>query len=92
MLWQPAESARAGSEPADMAAIEQKFQAFLGAANAPGALDARTKRATAIALSVLARAARASNSTSARPARKGFRPRKSTKPPGLRLPSAARRR
>jgi AhpD family alkylhydroperoxidase len=33
----------------------QKFQAFLAAANGPGALDARTKRAMAIALSVLAR-------------------------------------
>jgi selenide,water dikinase len=33
----------------------QKFQAFLAAANGPGVLDARTKRAMAIALSVLAR-------------------------------------
>ena len=34
-----------------------KFHAFLEAANQPGALDARTKRAMAIALSVLARCA-----------------------------------
>jgi AhpD family alkylhydroperoxidase len=33
----------------------EKFHAFLEAANRPGALDARTKRAMAIALSVLAR-------------------------------------
>ena len=32
-----------------------KFREFLGAANAPGALDGRTKRAIAIALSVLAK-------------------------------------
>ncbi len=32
-----------------------KFQAFLAAANAPGRLGARTKRAMAVALSVLAR-------------------------------------
>ena len=31
----------------------QKFQDFLKSANAPGALDARTKEAVAIALSVL---------------------------------------
>ncbi len=35
--------------------IPEKFQAFLAVANAPGRLDARTKRAMAIALSVLAR-------------------------------------
>jgi AhpD family alkylhydroperoxidase len=34
---------------------QQKFHDFLKSANAPGALDARTKRAVAIALSVLAR-------------------------------------
>ena len=34
-----------------------KFQAFLAVANAPGQLGARTKRAMAIALSVLARCA-----------------------------------
>ena len=33
----------------------EKFHAFLEAANGPGALGARTKRAMAIALSVLAR-------------------------------------
>ena len=35
--------------------IEAKFHEFLKSAGAPGALDARTKRAIAIALSVLAR-------------------------------------
>ena len=34
---------------------QQKFHEFLKAANAPGAVDARTKRLIAIALSVLAR-------------------------------------
>jgi len=36
-------------------AAERKFQEFLQAAGAPGALDAKTKQAVAIALSVLAR-------------------------------------
>jgi len=36
-------------------AAEQKFQAFLQAANQPGALNGKTKRAIAIALSVMAR-------------------------------------
>lgn len=36
-------------------AAERKFQEFLQAANAPGALDAKTKQAIAVALSVLAR-------------------------------------
>jgi AhpD family alkylhydroperoxidase len=36
-------------------AAERKFQEFLQAAGAPGALDAKTKQAIAIALSVLAR-------------------------------------
>ena len=40
---------------ADVGAIEQNFRGFLDAANSPGALGARTKRAMAIALSVLAR-------------------------------------
>ena len=35
--------------------LQQKFQAFMKAANTPGALDSRTKQAVAIALSVLAR-------------------------------------
>lgn len=35
--------------------IEKKFQEFMKAAVSPGALDARTKRAVAIALSVLAK-------------------------------------
>jgi AhpD family alkylhydroperoxidase len=40
---------------ADAAGTREKFQAFLEAANGPGVLGARTKRAMAIALSVLAR-------------------------------------
>jgi selenide, water dikinase len=44
----------AGGE-SGIAAIQQKFLDFLQAANAPGALDGKTKRAIAIALSVLAR-------------------------------------
>jgi AhpD family alkylhydroperoxidase len=43
------------SAPAGSETIEQNFRAFLDAASAPGALGARTKRAMAIALSVLAR-------------------------------------
>lgn len=43
-----------GEKPA-VVATQQKFHDFLKSANAPGALDARTKRAVAIALSVLAR-------------------------------------
>ncbi|HOB74168.1 MAG TPA: carboxymuconolactone decarboxylase family protein [Phycisphaerae bacterium] len=35
--------------------IQRKFQDFLKAANAPGALDAHTKQAISLALSVLAR-------------------------------------
>jgi AhpD family alkylhydroperoxidase len=38
-----------------VAVAKQKFQEFLQAAGAPGALDAKTKQAIAIALSVLAR-------------------------------------
>ena len=40
---------------AEAGGTKAKFQAFLAAANGPGALGARTKRAMAIALSVLAR-------------------------------------
>ena len=43
-----------GRKPA-VVETQQKFHDFLKSANAPGALDARTKRAVAIALSVLAR-------------------------------------
>ena len=35
--------------------IQKKFQEFLKSANAPGALDAHTKKTVAIALSVLAK-------------------------------------
>jgi len=45
----------ASHDPSNAATIQQKFQEFLAAANAPGALDAHTKQAIAIALSVLAR-------------------------------------
>jgi selenide, water dikinase len=50
-----------GAEPAaappagDAPGIQRKFMEFMKAAAAPGALDARTKRAIAIALSVLAK-------------------------------------
>jgi AhpD family alkylhydroperoxidase len=52
----PVEASRraAGDKPA-VVESQQKFFDFLKSANAPGALDARTKRAVAIALSVLAR-------------------------------------
>lgn len=43
-----------GEKPA-VVETQQKFHEFLKSANAPGGLDARTKRAVAIALSVLAR-------------------------------------
>jgi selenide,water dikinase len=43
-----------GEKPA-VVGTQQKYHDFLKSANAPGALDARTKRAVAIALSVLAR-------------------------------------
>jgi selenide,water dikinase len=45
----------AGCDAGNAAATEQKFQAFLEAAGTPGALDGKTKRAIAIALSVMAR-------------------------------------
>jgi selenide, water dikinase len=49
----------AGHQTADeagvVAATQRKFQEFLQAAGAPGALDGKTKQAIAIALSVLAR-------------------------------------
>jgi AhpD family alkylhydroperoxidase len=44
-----------GAGGAGVGAIREKFQEFLKAANAPGALDAATKQAIAIALSVLAK-------------------------------------
>jgi selenide,water dikinase len=48
----PAEPAAAGRGPSE---AQQKFMEFLKSTAAPGALDARTKRAISIALSVLAR-------------------------------------
>jgi AhpD family alkylhydroperoxidase len=45
-----------GAGPAAAASdAQEKFREFMAAASAPGALDARTKQAIAIALSVLAR-------------------------------------
>jgi AhpD family alkylhydroperoxidase len=44
-----------GAGVAAAGAVRDKFQEFLRAANAPGALDAPTKQAIAIALSVLTR-------------------------------------
>ncbi len=46
---------RSASNAVGVAATERKFREFLEAAAAPGALDEKTKRAIAIALSVLAR-------------------------------------
>jgi selenide,water dikinase len=52
----PVASDRATAEaPAGVRETQQKYHAFLKAANAPGVLDAKTKKAIAIALSVLAR-------------------------------------
>jgi len=51
---QPADRPAAG-HGAGVSVVQQKFQEFLQAANAPGALDAKTKQAVSIALSVLAR-------------------------------------
>ncbi|MBN1908723.1 MAG: selenide, water dikinase SelD [Pirellulales bacterium] len=56
-LPEVADSAPAESLPAGLnvrvSEAEARFQAFMQAANAPGALDARTKQAMAIALSVV---------------------------------------
>jgi len=46
---------RPASDAAPALQTQQKYQEFLNSAVAPGSLDARTKRAIAIALSVLAR-------------------------------------
>ena len=46
---------RTSEEKPAVVETQQKYHDFLKSANAPGALDARTKRAVAIALSVLAR-------------------------------------
>jgi AhpD family alkylhydroperoxidase len=51
----PESDHQAASDDGDSATIQGKFQEFLQAAGAPGALDGKTKRAIAIALSVLAR-------------------------------------
>ena len=46
-----------GAEPVSAGStdVQQAFQTFLAAANRPGALDAHTKQAIALALSVLTR-------------------------------------
>ncbi len=49
------ETDQPGAAAGGVSEIQEQFQAFLAAANAPGALGGRTKRAMAIALSVLAR-------------------------------------
>lgn len=46
---------QAASQTGNVSEIQRKFQDFLKCANAPGALDARTKQAVAVALSVLAK-------------------------------------
>jgi len=46
---------RAPGDEAPVLETQEKYHEFLKSANSPGALDARTKRAIAIALSVLAR-------------------------------------
>jgi len=46
---------RPGGEADQVRQTQQKYHEFLKSAGAPGALDARTKKAIAIALSVLAR-------------------------------------
>ena len=51
----PSATAPANAGGATVTVVERKFQEFLQAAGAPGALDAKTKQAIAIALSVLAR-------------------------------------
>ncbi|MCC6127554.1 MAG: selenide, water dikinase SelD [Pirellulales bacterium] len=62
----------AAGENGGVAAIEQKFLDFLQAANAPGALDGKTKRAVAIALSVLARCEPCVNSHLKKAREEGF--------------------
>jgi AhpD family alkylhydroperoxidase len=51
----PALDEQSVAETGGVTATEQKFHEFLQAAAAPGALDGKTKRAIAIALSVMAR-------------------------------------
>jgi AhpD family alkylhydroperoxidase len=51
----PQSGAPPAAQAGEASSIPQRFQEFLKAANAPGALDARTKQAIALALSVLAK-------------------------------------
>jgi AhpD family alkylhydroperoxidase len=55
-----------------LAETKRKFQEFMKAANAPGALDARTKRVIAIALSVLAKCEPCLKSHVAKAKKEGF--------------------
>jgi AhpD family alkylhydroperoxidase len=52
---EPSPGAGAAESTAGISKTQEQFLAFMNAANQPGVLDARTKRAIAIALSVLAR-------------------------------------
>lgn len=52
---EPSADASLGEPAAGISKTQEQFLAFMNAANQPGVLDARTKRAIAIALSVLAR-------------------------------------
>ncbi len=52
---QPGPGGQSANPGGNALKTQEKFQEFMKAAATPGALDARTKRAVAIALSVLAR-------------------------------------
>ncbi len=79
-------------ESGNVAAIQRKFADFVQTANAPGALDGKTKRAVAIALSVHARCEPCVKSHIKRRGKKVSRKRKLMKPHGLASRSAVRRR
>lgn len=65
-------SAAGAATGATVSATQQKFQEFLKAANAPGALDAPTRQAVAVALSVLARCAPCAKAHVAKARKMGF--------------------
>ena len=62
----------AASDDRGLTETKRKFQEFMKAATAPGALDARTKRAVAIALSVLAKCEPCLKSHMAKAKQEGF--------------------
>lgn len=62
----------AASDGRGLSETKRKFQEFMKAANAPGALDARTKRVIAIALSVLAKCEPCLKSHAAKAKKEGF--------------------